>query len=179
MKALEHLQIVPPRRHRPTRAGQLAHHPVDVLGGHLPHRPPQRGQHPLQHPDIVVDRRFGEPARRPRRHERLHAFGLEPLRIPRLDDRRDFARDHPQPPVAHRTPSSNLKISRQHLNSRAYTFNISDTPIGGKASGSSTYPTKRTCARSISLATVAGPQPEDVAFPGAGDPDGDVDRAGW
>jgi hypothetical protein len=78
VEPLEHLQIVPPGRDCPARAGQLADHPVHVLGGDLPRRAAQRGQHPLQQPGVVADRRGREPPRCPRGDERLHALGLEP-----------------------------------------------------------------------------------------------------
>jgi transposase InsO family protein len=95
--------------------------------------------------------------------------------IPRLNDRREFADDHTQPPVAHPHTCLTHEVSRRYLNPRAYTFKISDTPTDGKTSGSSTNSPRRTCARSISVAAVAGPQPEDIALASARDSDRDID----
>ena len=109
VEALEDLHVLPPGRGRPPRHRQVADHPVDVLRRHLPRRAAQRLQRPLQQPDVVADRHRAEPPRPPRRHERLHALGLE---LPRVAGQRLLdhgpALHHPQASDATGTPSSHL-----------------------------------------------------------------------
>ena len=153
VETLEHLHIIPPRRRRPTRRWP-AHPPP----GRRPRRSPPTPGAPAPPASAPARRRRCRSSTRlnPRAvhdatnastHSAWNCCGSARHQRPARP-----ARDHPQPAVAHPHTFFAPEVSRQHLNSRAYTLKISDTPIDGKTSGSRPNPAERTCARSISLA---------------------------
>ncbi len=112
VKSLECLHIATPGGGGQPARGQRPGHPVDIFRRDLPGRAAQQGEHPLQHPGVVLDRHRAEPPGHPRGQVRLDAFLLELLRIRRrrLPRRSQAPLDHPQPrPVHPRTPSSHLR----------------------------------------------------------------------
>jgi len=115
VEPLEHLKVVPAGRDRPARAGQLPDYPVHVLGGDFPRRAAQRGQHPLQQPGVIANRRVREPPRRPRRNKRLHAVGLERCRIRRHFRWDELTCDDTKPGLRHAHTFPAPRFSRQRL----------------------------------------------------------------
>ncbi|MGW4824627.1 hypothetical protein ACWEP4_38315 [Streptomyces sp. NPDC004227] len=115
VEPLEDLDVLTTRRGLAALHGEVTDHAVDVLRGHLPRWPAQRGQRPLQQTDVVVDGHRAEPAGPPRGDERVDACGLE---LPRIRDlwllRNGPARDDLESRLGHRHTFLAPERSRQH-----------------------------------------------------------------
>lgn len=144
VKSPQRLHIAPPGRGRQTFSGHRADHPIHVVGGRLPHRLAQCGEHPLEHPAVVVDRHRAEPAHHPGGDERIQTLELEPHRVHRQPSRhrRRLALDDPQTMIhrAHVSRTRTIKASPKQLD----LYLEDHEPAQNRSSGSMQAETNKT-----------------------------------